>query len=158
MKGSQTSGGGGGGSQGGTRVAHIAPQPHPLIDYVTQGGCCSRRPEASTHGEEADQWPGPGPASWLLGGCGSADLVPHKQAEPESRWDAQSEDKLVRTRDEARSGMAPAAGTWRAAHKAEGRTLPEAVQRHHLQKAFNKTEMRTSSCYADGIISLGRNG
>ena len=35
MKGSLTSGGGGGGLQGGTRVAHIAPQPHPLIDYVT---------------------------------------------------------------------------------------------------------------------------
>ena len=39
MKGSLTSGGGGGGSQGGTRVAHIAPQPHPLIDYVTQWYC-----------------------------------------------------------------------------------------------------------------------
>ena len=31
----QTEGGAGGGLQGGTWVARNAPQPHPLIDYVT---------------------------------------------------------------------------------------------------------------------------
>ena len=31
----------GGGLQGGTRVAHTAPQPHPLIDYVTRDGGCA---------------------------------------------------------------------------------------------------------------------